>query len=77
MGRQHEERALITILAADVVGHSCFVGAEGTLRTLSAYRQVTDALVAEHSGRVFGCAGDSVIAEFACAGCESHLYSRS
>ncbi len=71
------ERRLAAILVADVVGYSCLVGAEGTLRPLSAYRQVTDALVAEHSGRIFGCAGDSVIAEFACAGCESHLYSMS
>jgi len=61
------ERRLAAILAADVVGFSRLVGAdeEGTLRTLSAYREVIDGLVAEHSGRVFGSAGDSVIAEFA------------
>ncbi len=61
------ERRLAAILVADVVGYSRLVGAdeEGTLRTLSAYRQVIDGLVAEHSGRVFGSAGDSVVAEFA------------
>ncbi len=61
------ERRLAAILAADVVGYSRLVGAdeEGTLRMLSAYRQVIDGLVAEHSGRIFGTAGDSVIAEFA------------
>ena len=61
------ERRLAAILAADVVGYSRLIGAdeEGTLRTLRAYRQVIDGLVAEHSGRVFGSAGDSVIAEFA------------
>ena len=61
------ERRLAAIFAADVVGFSRLVGAdeEGTLRTLSAYRQVIDELVAEHSGRVFSSAGDSVVAEFA------------
>jgi TolB-like protein/Tfp pilus assembly protein PilF len=61
------ERRLAAILAADVVGYSRLVRTdeEGTLRTLSAYREVIDGLVAEHSGRVFGSAGDSVIAEFA------------
>ncbi len=63
------ERRLAAILAADVVGYSRLVRAdeEGTLRTLSACRKVIDALVAAHRGRVFGSAGDSVIAEFASA----------
>ncbi len=61
------ERRLVAILAADVVGYSRLVHAdeEGTLRTLSAYREVIDGLVAAHRGRIFGTAGDSVIAEFA------------
>jgi len=61
------ERRLAAILAADVVGYSRLVGEdeEGTLRTLSACREVIDGLVASHHGRVFGSAGDSVIAEFA------------
>jgi adenylate cyclase len=61
------ERRLAAILAADVFGYSRLVGAdeEGTLLTLSAYRKVIDELVRTHHGRVFGSAGDSVIAEFA------------
>ena len=61
------ERRLAAILSADVVGYSRLVGEdeEGTLRTLGAYRNVIDGLVAKHRGRIFGSAGDSVIAEFA------------
>lgn len=61
------ERRLAAILAADVVGYSRLVGIdeEATLHTLSECRAVIDGLVAEHHGRVFGNAGDSVIAEFA------------
>ena len=61
------ERRLAAILAADAVGYSRLVGEdeEGTLRTLGACREVIDGLVTEHRGRVFGSAGDSVVAEFA------------
>ena len=61
------ERRLAAILAADVVGYSRLVHAdeEATIRMLNAYREVIDGLVAAHSGRIFGSAGDSVIAEFA------------
>ena len=61
------ERRLAAILAADVAGYSRLMEAdeEGTLARLNEYRQVTDGLVADHHGRVFGSAGDSVIAEFA------------
>ena len=37
---------------------------EGTLATLKTYRSVIDELIQTHDGRVFGGAGDSVIAEF-------------
>jgi adenylate cyclase len=59
-------RRLAAILAADVVGYSRLMAAdeEGTVATLSTYRGVIDGLVAEHQGRIFGSAGDSVIAEF-------------
>jgi TolB-like protein/Flp pilus assembly protein TadD len=40
---------------------------EGTLATLNARRKVIDELIARHHGRIFGTAGDSVIAEFASA----------
>ncbi len=61
------ERRLAAILAADVVGYSRLMGEdeEATLATLNAYREIIDGLVADHRGRVFGSAGDSVIAEFA------------
>jgi class 3 adenylate cyclase len=54
-------------LAADVVGYSRLMEAdeEATARTLSTYREIIVGLVASHHGRVFGSAGDSVIAEFA------------
>ena len=60
------ERRLAAILAADVVGYSRLMEAdeEATVHTLNAYRQVIDRLVSDHRGRVFGSAGDSVVAEF-------------
>ncbi len=60
------ERRLATILAADVVGYSRLMEAdeEATVRRLNACRQVIDGRVADHRGRVFGSAGDSVVAEF-------------
>lgn len=59
-------RRLAAILAADVAGYSRLMSAdeEATLRTLDAYRRTISDLVAEHAGRIFGSAGDSVIAEF-------------
>ena len=61
------ERRLAAILAADVVGYSRLVQAdeEGTLSKLAACREAIDSLVMDHRGRVFGSAGDSVVAEFA------------
>ena len=60
------ERRLAAILAADVVGYSRLMEAdeEATARTLNDYREIVDGLVADHHGRVFGSAGDSVVAEF-------------
>jgi adenylate cyclase len=61
------QRRLAAILAADVVDYSRLMEAdeEATLATLNAYREVIDRLVIDLHGRVFGSAGDSVIAEFA------------
>src|SRR5215510_2752238 len=63
------KRRLAAILAADVAGYSRMVAEdeEATLRTLGAYRSTIGDLVAEHGGRIFGTAGDSIIAEFASA----------
>ena len=60
------KRKLAAILSADVKGYSRLMAAdeEGTLRTLNAYRQEMDALVAGRDGRIVGSAGDSVLAEF-------------
>lgn len=60
------ERTLAVILAADVASYSRLVAAdeEGTLATLHTYRVTIADLVAEHHGRIFGEAGDSVIVEF-------------
>ena len=61
------ERRLAAVLAADVVGYSRLMGddEEATLAALKACRTIIDGLIAGHHGRVFGSAGDSVIAEFA------------
>ena len=69
MAKERVQRRLVAILAADVVGYGRLMGEdeEGTLATLKAYREVIDGLIAGHEGRVFGSAGDSVIAEFASA----------
>jgi adenylate cyclase len=60
------QRRLAAILAADVVGYSRLMEAdeEATLRTLKRCREIIDRLIADHEGRVFGTAGDSVMAEF-------------
>jgi class 3 adenylate cyclase len=61
------ERKLVAILAADIQGYSRLMGIdeENTLATLSAHRAITDAIIAQHGGRICGTAGDSVLAEFA------------
>ena len=60
------ERKLSTILAADVVGFSKMMAAdeEGTLEILKNRRFVIDTSIKEQGGKIFGSAGDSVIAEF-------------
>ena len=60
------ERKLAAILAADVAGYSRLMGVdeEGTLKALTAHREVMDGLIVAHRGRVFSSAGDSVVAEF-------------
>jgi TolB-like protein/class 3 adenylate cyclase len=69
MAEARVQRRLAAIFAADVAGYSRMVAhdEEGTLRTLGLYRAVIAELIAEHDGRVFNAAGDSVLAEFASA----------
>jgi adenylate cyclase len=63
---QRVERRLAAILAADVAGYARLMGLDevGTLRLLTARRQILDGLIAEHGGRIVNTAGDSVLAEF-------------
>lgn len=60
------ERKLTTILAADAVSFSRMMGEDeiSTLSDLKSCREIIDASIREHHGRIFGSAGDSVIAEF-------------
>jgi adenylate cyclase len=60
-------RKLAAILAADVVGFSKKMGEDEdrTLSNLKACRSLTDEAIKLNHGRIFGSAGDSVIAEFA------------
>src|SRR5215208_2518701 len=63
---QRIERRLAAIFAADVAGYSRLMSQDeiGTLRTLTAHREIMDGLIAEHGGRIANTAGDSVLAEF-------------
>ncbi len=61
------ERRLAAILAADVVGYARLMEADeqATLAALADCRATIDGHISDHHGRIFGSAGDSVIAEFA------------
>jgi adenylate cyclase len=63
---QRVERKLAAILAADVAGYARLMGLDevGTLRLLTARRQIMDGVIAEQGGRIVNTAGDSVLAEF-------------
>src|SRR5215204_2123467 len=65
-GVQRVERKLAAIFVADVAGYSRLIHSNevGTLRTLTAHREIMDGLIAEHRGRIVNTAGDSVLAEF-------------
>ena len=67
MSESKPRRKLAAILAADVVGFSKMMGEneDRTLHNLKACRAITDESIETYHGRVFGSAGDSVIAEFA------------
>ena len=67
-GRNHPERRLAAILAADVAGYSRLIGAdeEGTLNRLRAIRaDVIDRAIAAHRGRLVKTTGDGFLVEFA------------
>src|SRR5262245_15667391 len=60
-------RKLTTILCADCAGYSRLMRAdeEGTYRILQSHRELIARFIGTHEGRIFGGAGDSVLAEFA------------
>ena len=62
------QRRLAAILAADVSGYSRLMGSDeiGTLRSLKAHRrELVDAAIAEHHGRIVKTTGDGMLVEFA------------
>ena len=67
--REEEETVgkLAAIFAADIEGYSRLMGQDeiGTLRRLTACRAILDERIAAYRGRIFGSAGDSVVADFA------------
>jgi class 3 adenylate cyclase/uncharacterized RDD family membrane protein YckC len=60
------KRKLTTIFCADVVGYSRLMGADehGTLRRLKECRELMQAFVERHHGRVVSWSGDAVLADF-------------
>lgn len=60
------ERRLVTILAADAVGYSRLVGKDedAALALFQERAALIEERIRIHNGRIFGGAGDSVIAEF-------------
>src|SRR5712671_952322 len=68
MAEERVERRLTAILAADVAGYSRLMGAdeEGTLAALKVLRrEVADAKITEHRGRIVNTTGDGLLSEFA------------
>jgi TolB-like protein/class 3 adenylate cyclase len=63
------KRRLVAIFAADVEGYSRLMGTDevATLDALTARREILDALIVTHGGRIANTAGDSVLAEFGSA----------
>ena len=70
MAKEHAQRRLAAILAADVVGYSRLMERDesGTLAALKSRRKrVLVPLVAKNGGRIFKVTGDGVLIEFASA----------
>ncbi|MGE0820952.1 MAG: AAA family ATPase [Candidatus Binatia bacterium] len=60
------KRKLVAILSADVQGYSRLMGEdeEGTIRTLTLYRDVMTTFIQQSRGRVVDAPGDNLLAEF-------------
>ena len=66
MASSEVQRKLTAILVTDVVAYSRLMGddPEGTLQTLTEYREVFSDKTQEYKGRVVNAPGDSLLAEF-------------
>jgi class 3 adenylate cyclase/DNA-binding MarR family transcriptional regulator len=60
------QRRLAAFFCADVAGYARLMNADegGTLRLLTAHREITDREIEQHGGRIANTAGDSILAEF-------------
>jgi adenylate cyclase len=60
------QRRLAAIFCADVAGYSRLMNVDegGTLRLLTAHREITDREIEQCGGRIANTAGDSILAEF-------------
>jgi len=67
MNTEGLKRKLTAILSADVEGYSRLMSQDevGTIRTLTAYREVMATLIQQYKGRVVDAPGDNLLAEFA------------
>jgi adenylate cyclase len=67
MPEERVDRRLAAIMAADIAAYSRLMGAdeEGTLRRLKAHRkELVDAKITEHRGRIVKTTGDGMLVEF-------------
>lgn len=66
MASSDVQRKLTAIFCTDVAGYSRLMGddPEGTLKTLTEYREVFSSKITEYKGRIVNAPGDSILAEF-------------
>lgn len=66
MTTERAKRKLTAIFSADVKEYSRLMGEdeEGTVRTLTAYREIMSSLIQQDRGRVVDSPGDNLLAEF-------------
>src|SRR5262245_34887047 len=64
--KDHLQRRLAAILAADIAGYSALMEAneETTVRDLKAHQAVIFPMIAKYGGHIIDTAGDGILAEF-------------
>ena len=70
MGNGRDERRLVAILAADIVGYSRLMEADesGTLAQVKTHRkELIDPKIAEYGGRIVKTTSDGMLVEYASA----------